>query len=107
MTNGKFAQRLNRCMAEKGIRPADLARYVKTNRQTIYKYTKGISEPKDKVMLGKIARILGVTPAYLLGLEDDVKAPKEPIREEINELLDDMTQEELEKLLRFIKDYIK
>jgi len=105
MSNGKFAERLTNSLAKKGITPSQLARYVGTNRQTIYKYCKGLSKPKDETVTRKISIILGVSPSWLLGITDEVQT-QGSVRKEIDSLLDEMDNDQLNKLIKFIKDFM-
>ena len=53
-----------------GMSQTELAKRVKTTKQNIYKYETGIitNIPSDKVEL--LSRVLGVSPAYLMGWEE-------------------------------------
>lgn len=55
-----------------GISQTELAKIVKTNKQTIYKYENNIitNIPSDKIEL--IAEALSVTPGYLMGWDDNL-----------------------------------
>lgn len=56
---------------KKGASQIELAEAIGTTKQTIYKYENNIISniPSDKIEL--IAKYLGVTPAYLMGWEDE------------------------------------
>jgi repressor LexA len=55
-----------------GITQTDLANKVKISKQTLHKYEKNIitNIPSDKIE--EIAKILNVTPAYLMGWIDNL-----------------------------------
>ena len=62
--------RIKKIREEKRISQTELAEKTASSKQTIYKYENGIvtNIPSDKVEL--IAKVLEVTPAYLMGWED-------------------------------------
>ena len=55
----------------KGITQEELAKLLDTTKQTISKYEKGIvtNIPSDKIEL--LSKILGTTPAYILGWDSE------------------------------------
>jgi transcriptional regulator with XRE-family HTH domain len=54
----------------------DLAKVLNTTKQAIYKYENGIvtNIPTDKIEI--LSNILGTTPSYLMGWEDETPAPE-------------------------------
>ncbi len=64
-----FTSRLNRLMQEKNISQTDLAEAVGCTRQTVGFYLSGKRYP-DIVNAGLMARALGVSCDYLIGLSD-------------------------------------
>ena len=102
MNNGLFAERLTTALMNKGMSQYQLAKLVGTNAQTINKYYKGLRTPRKDVLV-RMARVLGVSPSWLIGLDSKME---NPVRAEIDKRLDDMTEEQLSKLLRFIEDYM-
>lgn len=54
----------------------DLAKVLNTTKQAIYKYENGIvtNIPTDKIEI--LSTILGTTPSYLMGWEDETPAPE-------------------------------
>ena len=54
----------------------DLAKVLNTTKQAIYKYENGIvtNIPTDKIEI--LSSILGTTPSYLMGWEDETPAPE-------------------------------
>lgn len=67
MTKG---QRIKSKREELNISQTDFAKKINVSKQTLYKYENDIvtNIPSDK--LEKIASVLGVDPAYLMGWED-------------------------------------
>ncbi len=85
-----FQRRLRQALAEKGMRAVDLSAATGISKARISQYTNGVYVPKSKAAC-LIAKALGVTEAWLLGLNDDdpFKAPISPDNSEISEVIDD------------------
>ena len=62
--------RIHMTRKRKGFTMTELAEKIGVSKQTLYKYEKGIvtNIPLDNIE--KIAEVLGVTPAYIMGWED-------------------------------------
>ena len=62
---------------KKNLSQEDLAKVLNTTKQAIYKYENGIvtNIPTDKIEI--LSSILGTTPSYLMGWEDETPAPEE------------------------------
>lgn len=56
---------------QRGMTQSELAKHIKSTKQTIFKYEAGIvtNIPMDKLVT--IARVLDCSPAYLLGWENN------------------------------------
>lgn len=73
-----FRTRLEKALSESGLKPIELAERTGISQSTISQYRSGYSKPKDKRLV-KIAEVLNVDPAWLMGLDvpmikqDDVK----------------------------------
>ena len=82
-----FGERL-RQLREGRYTQEDLADILKVNNNTISKWENGSQEPRAK-KVAELARILGTTPAYLLGDTDNPQAesesPKVSIKEQTQE----------------------
>lgn len=79
---GEFRDRLNEALRLKDWKPADLSRETGISAATISQYRSGYSKPKD-VRLGKIAEALNVNPAWLMGLDVDMKGNVVPIEDPV------------------------
>lgn len=69
MTKG---QRIKHSRDVLGLRQSEVAEMLGEKKQTIYKYENDIVANIPSNKLEKLARILEVTPAYLMGWEDGV-----------------------------------
>ena len=90
-------ERIRDLRKEKGITQSEMAKLLRTTKQTISKYEKGIvtNIPSDRIE--EIARILGTTPEYILGWEQVQIENQEPATE------DDGLSESQRKLIEFAK----
>lgn len=72
-----------------GLTQDELADRVKTTKQTIYKYEKGIvtNLPSDRIE--QLANALETTPAYLMGWEDKIYIDIEKLNKENKKKLKD------------------
>ena len=66
----EFRNRLDTALANNDMKPIDLARATGIAESTISQYRSGYSTPKSK-RLALIANALHVSPAWLMGLEND------------------------------------
>ena len=68
--DNEIGRKIKHLREEKGITQAELAKFIKSTKQTVFKYEAGIitNIPMDKLII--IARVLGCTPQYLLGWEN-------------------------------------
>ena len=82
MTKG---ERIKKLRIEKGITQEEMAKALKTTKQTISKYEKGIvtNIPSDRVEA--MSKLLETTPEYILGWEKKVE--EDPVKE-ANKLAD-------------------
>lgn len=89
--------RIKKIREEKKITQEELAKYISSTKQTIYKYENGIitNIPSDKIE--KIAEFLEVTPSYLMGWDNEIHTIAAHHDGE------DWTEEELEDIENFKK----
>ena len=75
-----FSERLCILMAERKVNGKEIAKEIGRQRQTIYNYKTGKTEPNITDILC-IAKYFGVTTDYLLGIDEQPTRPtKEPPR---------------------------
>lgn len=72
MTRG---DRIKKIREQRGMQQTDLAARIDVSKQTLFKYEHNIitNIPSDKIEL--IADVLGVDPEYIMGWQDDQRAP--------------------------------
>lgn len=103
----KFVELCN----QKGVSPNFVARELGITSGTVTSWKKG-GTPRDTT-LRKIADYFGVSVDYLLGRDQDFlqhcaapeKEKEPPLLEQLNNIMKDMTEEELEELNRYV-DYL-
>lgn len=85
-----IGERIKSCREKANLTQGELAKRLTTTKQTIYKYENNIvtNIPSDKIE--KMAELFNVTPAYLMGWEDDNKSSWQP-------KLTDKDEKELDK----------
>jgi transcriptional regulator with XRE-family HTH domain len=64
-----FATRLKTALSNKGMRPSVLAYKLGVDRSTISNYLNNRYKPKNELTI-RISEILGVSPAWLHGIEE-------------------------------------
>lgn len=99
--------RIKSLRESKGITQTELAELIGTTKQNIYKYENGIitNIPSDKIEL--IAQRLSVSPAYLMGWEDEQPPePQKPTERELSkneremiEIFQDLTETQQGELI--------
>jgi len=105
---GSFSERLREAMNIRDIRAIDLSNNTGISKPLISNYLKGKYKPKQEAIT-KIARYLRVSEVWLMGY-DDVEMDRYPPttngkKREINDLLDRLTDDDLQKIGQFIRDY--
>ncbi len=85
-----IGERIKSCREKANLTQDELAKRLATTKQTIYKYENNIvtNIPSDKIE--KMAELFNVTPAFLMGWEDDNKSSWQP-------KLTDKDEKELDK----------
>lgn len=78
-----FQSRLRQALAEKGMKPAELAAATGISKASISQYTNGVYMPKSQAVC-LIAKTLGVSEAWLLGLTD---SERERERSNVSEVI--------------------
>ena len=101
-----FQERIIELMSEKSITQSEISKLTGITQSSLSDYIKGKYQPKqDKIDL--IAQALKVSPAYLMGWEDDSNQNQYEIKTIAAHHDDyDFTEEELEEIEQF-KEFIK
>ena len=106
-----FWDRLIELCNQKGISPNFVAKELGITSGTVTSWKKG-GVPRDTTMK-KIADYFGTSVSYLSGLTDnpdpialiDPSKKEPPMLERLTEIMQDMTEDELEELNRYV-DYL-
>lgn len=108
LTTSTFANRLKTAMEERNIKALEIAKISNISKANLSSYLSGRYEPKQKNIY-LIARCLNVNEACLLGYD----CPMEKYDPTIGALkaklfseIDNMSEEQLNKTIKFIEDYI-
>ena len=81
-----IGQRIKRIRKEKGLSVDYIANKLGKNRATIYRYESNEIENLPYPILVPLAKILGTTPMYLMGIDENIEEIKVTIEEK--QLLD-------------------
>lgn len=103
-----FASRLNEALSIRKMTAAELSKKTGIDQAAISRYKRGMYAPKRKAIFD-IARALGVNPAWLLGFSDEMLFTLSEIdaaRNELENLIVDMSLEQIKKTIQFVRDYI-
>lgn len=85
-----FDRRFKTALSIRGIKPVDLAKQMGISEATISQYRSGYAKPKEPRLVA-IANILGVDPAWLMGLD----VPMEPRQKHPGEMGQEAEKESL------------
>ena len=96
----KFANRLTIAMDAAGMSAADLARRLGISDAIISQYRSGTYKPRQN-RLYEISQILGVSPAWLLGLDEPVT--EEQLNDELAALLGQLDEVEKARAIDYIQ----
>lgn len=86
-----MARRIRECREEAGLTQEELASQLGMQRAAINKYEKGYVENMKRATIQKMAKIFGVSPAWLMGFDE----------EEINESNEDNIPRTKEGLMKY------
>jgi repressor LexA len=93
--------RIKQKREELGLSAEQLGEKIGKAKTTIYRYESGFIDKLPSEILLKIANALGVTPLYLMGIEEENTKEEN----ELISLINQLNEEELKELSNFI-DYI-
>lgn len=97
----KLAFRLKTLRMQKGMTQSELAKAMDVSQNAIFNWETGKREPNAE-SIEKLAKILGITPAYLMGWDE----PQKPITIAAHFEGDNFTPEELKQIEQFA-EFIK
>ena len=103
-----FDKRLKEAMFLRGVRAIDIATHTDISKPQISHYLKGHYKPKQEAIM-KIARYLRVSEVWLMGYDECEMERYTPtvdgVKREIIDMLDTLTNADLEKVRNFVRDY--
>ncbi len=110
MPNDVFRERFIKAMQLSGLQQKDVAKLIGVHPSNITRYKNGKYVPSNLEDIAKIAKVLGVSPAWLCGLTSDERivepSRKDIAHNKIENYIADMDENQTEKVLKFIEDYI-
>ncbi len=78
MAEYSLAQRLRVARAYKGWSQTELAKKAGLNNVQLSKLERGITKEVQGSTLRRLCEALGVSPAYILGMSEDMESEREP-----------------------------
>lgn len=110
MPDQKFASRFKTALQLSGLKQKELAEILGVHPSNITRYKEGKYVPDNLQDIAKIAKALGVNPAWLAGMTDEDKivelSPEDVLRNKIETYLDDFDEQKLSKILTFIEQIL-
>ena len=82
MSYSLSARRLKEALDDKGMKPQELSNLSGVNKSSLSQYINGSHTPSN-ISAGKMAKVLGVSPLWLMGFPDSTKIDIEEIRTEL------------------------
>lgn len=82
MSYSLSARRLKEALYDKGMKPQELSNLSGVNKSSLSQYINGSHTPSN-ISAGKMAKVLGVSPLWLMGFPDATKIDVEEIRTEL------------------------
>lgn len=102
-----FAERLKEIMRIRNVRARDITEHTGISPSQISHYLKGDYDPKQPTIM-KLARYLRVNEVWLIGYDCEMERYEisfDGAIKEIVEMCETLTNEDLERVKAFIKDY--
>ncbi|WP_239700312.1 helix-turn-helix transcriptional regulator [Mammaliicoccus sp. D-M17] len=102
-----IGQRIKMRRKELGMSVDKLAELINKNRATIYRYEKNEIENMPYDVVEPLAKVLDVSPSYLMGWDEKEKEeePYQPttIAAHLDGEVDDLNEDEMQKVLEYVK----
>lgn len=109
----EFKDRLKEVLKIKGIKPAELSKLTNIPKSSISRYLSGGYRANQKNVY-IISKALNINPLYIMGVSDDISMPnlkqtknqESMIKTEILSIIENLSDEQLYKVKKFINDFI-
>ena len=100
-----IGQRIKMRRKELGMSVDRLAELINKNRATIYRYEKNEIENMPYDVIEPLAKVLDVSPSYLMGWDDNEKEEYQPttIAAHLDGEVSDLDEDEIQKVLEYVK----
>ncbi len=102
-----FAERLKEIMRIRNVRARDITYHTGIAGSAISHYLRGDYDPKQQTII-KLAIYLRVNEVWLIGYDCDMERFQptlDGVKKEINEMLDLLSNEDVERVRDFIQSY--
>ena len=102
-----MGKRIKEARINKGYTQEELGRLVGVQRAAINKYETGAVTNLKRSTIAKLANALNVRPTYLMCMDDDPAPAISPVKQELLDLVDDLSDEQAKKVMEIIQIALK
>lgn len=103
--NNKCGERIKTLRKQFGLSQEALGRIVGLQKSTIGKWEKGITKNIKRETIQIMSNYFNVSPVYLMGLDDDPQSGMR--RKTLDDLIQQMTDEQLDALITVARAMVK
>lgn len=98
-----LGEKIKKLRVKNNMTQTDLAKKLKTTKQTIFKYEAGIIADPPLSRIQDLADALNVSTAYLMGWEETKKPPElSPKRQAAIDLVEKLSDDQIDAILKLI-----
>lgn len=98
-----FSKRLRESRKKQGLTLSELGNKINRTEATIQRYESGNIKNLKNDTIEQLANALNVSPAYLMGWEEEETYQPTTVAAHFDGELDDLDQEEMKKVLEYVK----
>lgn len=101
------SERIKQARINKGLTQEELGKLIGVQRAAINKYESGLVVNLKRTTIAALAKALDVKPSWLLCVDDDPESAISPAKQELLDLVDDLTDEQAKKVMEIIQIALK
>lgn len=105
MTTNDMAKRIKDLRLEKGLTLEQVGKIVGVGKSTVRKWETGMIANMKRDKIASLSKALGVSPSYLLGYTDNKNKELSNGENELINLIQQLTDDEVKELSSFV-DYL-
>lgn len=101
------SERIKQARINKGLTQEELGKLIGVQRAAINKYESGLVVNLKRTTIAALAKALDVKPSWLLCVDDDPAPAISPVKQELLDLVDDLSDEQAKKVMEIIQIALK